>query len=86
MCRQNLLVQRGQPGNQGSSYVIFEPEGGRLEVYRLTDGRYELEQPTAEGRHWLDAMGLFLGTWHGKKEERDGYWLRWWDANGQLLP
>ena len=31
-------------------------------------------------------MGLFLGTWRGKKEGRDGYWLRWWDANEQLLP
>lgn len=25
-------------------------------------------------------------TWRGKKEERDGYWLRWWDEAGQLLP
>ncbi|MCS6814423.1 MAG: hypothetical protein NZ772_12765, partial [Cyanobacteria bacterium] len=24
--------------------------------------------------------------WRGKKEERDGYWLRWWDADGELLP
>lgn len=68
------------------TYVIFEPEGGLLEVYHLTNGRYELEQPTVEGRHWLDAMGLFLGTWRGEKEGRNGYWLRWWDANGQLLP
>ncbi|MFG6095999.1 Uma2 family endonuclease [Leptothoe sp. ISB3NOV94-8A] len=68
------------------TYVIFEPEGGLLEVYHLTNGRYELEQPNPEGQYWLEAMGFFLGTWRGKKEERDGYWLRWWDANGQLLP
>ena len=68
------------------TYVIFEPEGGLLEVYRLKDGRYELEQPDVEGRHWIAAMSLFLGTWRGQKEERDGYWLRWWDADEQILP
>lgn len=68
------------------TYVIFEPEGGLLEAYPLTNGRYELKQPNVEGRHWLAAMGLFLGTWRGKKEARDGYWLRWWDAHEQLLP
>ena len=71
---------------QVPTYVIFAPEGGLLEVYHLTNGHYELEQPNLEGRHWLESMGLFLGTWRGKKEERDGYWLRWWDVNGQLLP
>jgi hypothetical protein len=68
------------------TYVVFEPDWGLLEVYRLTNGRYELEQPTVEGRHWCEALRLFLGTWRGKKEERDGYWLRWWDAAGELLP
>jgi hypothetical protein len=31
-------------------------------------------------------MGLFLGTWQGTKESRTGYWLRWWDEAGNLLP
>jgi hypothetical protein len=30
-------------------------------------------------------MGLFLGVWRGTKEERTGYWLRWWDQGGNLL-
>jgi hypothetical protein len=68
------------------TYVVFEPDWGLLEVYRLTSGRYVLEQPDVEGRHWCEALGLFLGTWRGKKEERDGYWLRWWTAAGELLP
>jgi Putative restriction endonuclease len=67
-------------------YVIFEPEGGLLELYRLNNGRYELEIPNPEGQHWIDQMGLFLGAWRGPKIDRDGYWLRWWDAEGQLLP
>ena len=68
------------------TYAIFEPEGGLLELYRLNDGRYELEMPNSEGQHWIAEMGLFLGTWRGDKADRSGYWLRWWDANGDLLP
>ncbi|PNK02288.1 hypothetical protein CEP12_17140, partial [Cylindrospermopsis raciborskii S14] len=37
-------------------------------------------------RHWIKSMGLFLGTWQGTKEGRTGYWLRWWDKTGNLLP
>jgi hypothetical protein len=31
-------------------------------------------------------MSLFLGTWRGNKEGRSGYWLRWWDESGAILP
>lgn len=67
-------------------YVIFEPNTGLLEFYRLQNQRYELEQPNPEGQHWIAAMNLFLGTWRGSKEGRTGYWLRWWDEAGNLLP
>lgn len=70
---------------QVPTYVIFDPAIGLLEVYRLQGGRYELELPDAEGRHWMADMGLFLGVWRGEKEERTGYWLRWWDEEGNLL-
>lgn len=67
------------------TYVIFEPETGLLEVYRLQEQRYDLELPDPEGRHWFPEMGLFLGVWRGEKEGRTGYWLRWWDEGGNLL-
>ena len=67
------------------TYVIFAPESGLLEVYRLQAQRYELELPDPEGRHWINEMGLFLGVWQGEKEGRTGYWLRWWDEAGNLL-
>ena len=67
-------------------YVIFEPEGGLLEYYQLENGRYELKSGDENGRHWVESMGLFLGTWRGDKEGRSGYWLRWWDNQGNLLP
>jgi Uma2 family endonuclease len=67
-------------------YVIFDPNGGLLEFYQLDNRRYELKQPDENGRHWIDSIGLFLGTWQGTKEARTGYWLRWWDQTGNLLP
>lgn len=66
-------------------YVIFDPDGGLLEFYQLENERYQLKLPDENGRHWIDSMGLFLGTWQGEKEGTKGYWLRWWDKDGNLL-
>jgi Uma2 family endonuclease len=66
-------------------YAIFTPTTGVLEVHQLRAERYELEPPNAENRYWLESMGLSLGVWQGTKEERTGYWLRWWNPAGELL-
>jgi hypothetical protein len=71
---------------QMPTYVIFEPDWGLLEVHRLQAGRYVLESPDVEGRHGCEELKLFLGAWRGEKEGRTGYWPRWWDETGQLLP
>lgn len=71
---------------QVKTYVIFDPASGLLEVRQLTPGPYELKLPDANGRYWIEEMGLFLGVWQGQKAERTGYWLRWWDAAATLLP
>jgi Uma2 family endonuclease len=49
------------------TYVIFEPDTGLLEVYRLQEQRYDLELPDSEGRHWFAEMGLFLGRMAGRE-------------------
>jgi Uma2 family endonuclease len=67
-------------------YIIFDPKVGLLEFYQLENERYELQQPNSDGLHWIDSISLFLGTWQGTKEARTGYWLRWWDESGNLLP
>ena len=67
-------------------YIIFDPNGGLLEFYQLENGRYELQQPNPDGRHFIAAMNLFLGTWQGTKEAGTGYSLRWWDEADNLLP
>jgi hypothetical protein len=67
------------------NYAIFEPDTGTLEVYRLDDGKYQLQQPDNNNRYSIPEMNLFLGTWQGERENRTGYWLRWWDEQGNLL-
>ncbi len=72
---------------QVPQYAIFEPQQGVLEVYQLDDsGHYDLQQPNANNCYQIEALGLFLGVWQGSKTNRTGYWLRWWDEGGQMLP
>lgn len=71
---------------QVPTYVIFEPSSGSLEPYRLSEsGRYQLQALDTHDRLWIPEMGLFLGVWQGTRETRTGYWLRWWDEQGNLL-
>ena len=71
---------------QVSVYVIYEPMRGRLEVRSLQNGRYSLQAPDAAGRFWIEPLGLFLGVWRGERLAQTINWLRWWDADGNLLP
>ncbi|MBE9137890.1 Uma2 family endonuclease [Nodosilinea sp. LEGE 07088] len=72
---------------QVPNYVIFEPESGLLEVYRLNEsGQYELASANSQQQFWIDELGLALGVWQGTRENRTGYWLRWWNAQNELLP
>ena len=67
-------------------YALFDLESSTLEVYRLGDDkRYEIVKPDAEKRYWMPEMGLALGLWSGRRENREGTWLRWWNAEGHLL-
>ncbi len=71
---------------QVPNYAIFEPDSGTLEVYRLDDAKhYQIREPDENSRYWIAEMGLFLGVWQGIRENRSGYWLRWWDEAGDLL-
>ncbi|WP_083468749.1 Uma2 family endonuclease [Nostoc piscinale] len=69
------------------NYAIFEPASGNLEVYFLDNntGRYTIQSPDENQHYWIADMNFYLGVWQGTHENRTGYWLRWWDENGQLL-
>ncbi|HBL11208.1 MAG TPA: hypothetical protein DD379_07340 [Cyanobacteria bacterium UBA11162] len=67
------------------TYVIFDPYEPALEVRRLQDGKYVLQEPSPEGRYWIPELELFLGIWHGTRLGLTIHWLRWWDSEGNLL-
>jgi hypothetical protein len=33
----------------------------------------------------IEPLGAELGIWHGKVDNHNLPWLRWWDSNGGLL-
>ncbi len=71
---------------QVPNYGIFEPRTGTLELYRFSEAKqYRLETASEQKRFWIPEMQLFLGVWEGNRENRQGYWLRWWDELGNLL-
>jgi len=56
-----------------------------LEVYQLDDsGRYQLCNPDATIVTGLPKWVCFGAMARPEKIGR-GYWLRWWDENGELL-
>ncbi|WP_159789237.1 Uma2 family endonuclease [Sodalinema gerasimenkoae] len=71
---------------QVPNYGIFDLESGSLELYRLDENQaYQLDSADENGRFWIPQMELFLGSWRGCRENRDSWWLRWWDEQEQLL-
>lgn len=67
------------------TYVIYDPAVDSLEVRRLQDQNYEVQEPDAAGRFWIPELSLFLGIWQGERLAQTMSWLRWWDGDGNLL-
>lgn len=69
------------------NYIIFEPDKGELEVYRLDNNseQYKIETPDQNQRYWIEEIKLYLGIWEGTREGLTTKWLRWWDEQGNLL-
>ncbi|AUT02349.1 transcriptional regulator [Nostoc sp. CENA543] len=66
-------------------YGIYEVNQAFLEVYHLVDGRYQLLQVNERGHYPITPMGVELGIWQGQYQNMTAPWLRWWDAQGNLL-
>ncbi len=68
-------------------YGIFEPLSGDFQVYKLNEaGRYDRLLIEESGRYWIEPMQLSIAAWKGIRHQRMAYWLRFWDAEGNLLP
>ncbi|NJK59964.1 MAG: Uma2 family endonuclease [Oscillatoriales cyanobacterium SM2_1_8] len=67
-------------------YGIYDVEKARIDVYERMGDRYRLRIPDGEGRVWLPPLGVFVGIWWGPFLNQTLPWVRWWDAQGELLP
>jgi Uma2 family endonuclease len=68
-----------------SYYGIYEPERGVVELYQRVGPRFQPMQPNGHGRYPIPVLGVELGIWEGNVGGYEMPWLRWWDAQGQLL-
>jgi Uma2 family endonuclease len=67
-------------------YAIYEVSKASVEVYHLIEDRFELLPANERGHYPITPMGVELGIWRGRYRTLDLPWLRWWDAQGVLLP
>lgn len=68
-----------------SEYYCYDPADQTLIGWHLQSGRYVEQTPNAESRLWSDVLQMWLGTWEGEFQERQATWLRFFDADGQLV-
>jgi Uma2 family endonuclease len=66
-------------------YYCYDPQTHGLQGWRLIDHRYEPLTLDGSGRLWSEELGLSLGTWEGKFQERQATWLRFYDAEGKAV-
>ncbi len=67
-------------------FFLYDPRTQGLEGWRLTRAKYQAIRPNSQGWLWSEELGLWLGTWKGKYEEREAVWLRFYDTKGRLVP
>jgi Uma2 family endonuclease len=67
-------------------YIVFNKRDRHLRYFQLTGGAYQ-EQPVSPSnpRIWVAGLEIGLAIWHGTFVGRPKAWLRWCDANGNLL-
>ena len=65
--------------------AIFDAWKDILEVYHLVDGRYAKMEPNERGHFVIAPMAVELGLQQQVQQHEMTTWLRWWDADGNLL-
>jgi Uma2 family endonuclease len=67
-------------------YIVFNKRDRHLRYFKLMGGAYQ-EQPVAafNPRIWITDLDIGLAIWQGMFAGRPKAWLRWCDANGNLL-
>ncbi|MFO0807728.1 MAG: Uma2 family endonuclease [Gemmataceae bacterium] len=67
-------------------YFLYDPILGDFEGWRLADGKYRKIEPDARGWLWCESLQVWLGPWHGVYLNVPGTYVRFYDADGNLVP
>ncbi|MBP0001214.1 MAG: Uma2 family endonuclease [Cyanobacteria bacterium SID2] len=70
------------------NYLIYDPfDETSLQGWKLDENfRYQPLEPQSNGWLWCEALGLWLGTWHGTIDRETAFWLRFYDTDGCVVP
>jgi Uma2 family endonuclease len=67
-------------------YFCYDPDAKQLQGWRLNPSmRYEPLPRNERGWLWSEELGLWLGAWTGKYLGEQATWLRFYDAEHQLV-
>jgi Uma2 family endonuclease len=61
----------------------FDPR--QFQGWHLVNGRYEPIQPNERGWLWSNVLEMWLGPWEGTYERDHTVWLRFYNADGNLV-
>jgi Uma2 family endonuclease len=68
-------------------YFCYDPDAEQLEGWRLGPRqRYRATEPNERGWMEVEELGVWLGTWRGQYQGFEAVWLRFYDAEGRLVP
>ena len=71
---------------QTPEYVAYDPTTRELFAWRLRSGVYQPLPANAEGRIYLEQVDLWIGTAECVVQGQEGVWLRFFDADGRMVP
>ncbi|WP_176453155.1 Uma2 family endonuclease [Pseudanabaena sp. SR411] len=66
-------------------YAIYEVRKAQVELYHLVDNVYQEVAANERGHYAIAPLAVELGIWHGVYQNVQLPWLRWWNAEGDLL-
>ena len=75
-----------EKGIHPAFYAIYEVKKGLVDVYHLVENTFQPIPPNKRKHFPIPQMGVELGIWRGVYKGVKLPWLRWWDAESNLLP
>lgn len=67
-------------------YAIYDVKQGMVDAYHLVEDTFQPIAPNERKHFPIPRMGVELGIWRGEYKGVKLPWLRWWNAEGTLLP